>query len=114
MPRAKTGTTRRKRHKKVLSKTKGYWGTRSKLYKRAHEAFIRAGEHAFFGRKRKKRDMRSLWIIRLSAAAQARGYSYSKLMGKISNSDIKLNRKTLSDLSIRNSTIFDKIIDSLD
>ena len=111
MPRVKTGITRRKRHKSILSQTKGYWGSRSKLYKRAHEAFIRAGEHAFAGRRRKKRDMRSLWITRLSAAAVQRGLSYSKLINILGSADIDLNRKTLSDLSIKEPKIFDKILE---
>lgn len=111
MPRVKTGITRRRKHKSILSQTKGYWGSRSKLYRRAHEAFIRAGEHAFAGRRRKKRDMRSLWITRLSAAAKQRGLSYSTLVNMLQVSDIDLNRKVLSDLSIKEPKIFDKILE---
>lgn len=113
MPRAKTGVVRRKRHKKIISKTKGYYGTRSKLFKRANEAFLRAGEHAFFGRKLKKRDMKKLWIIRLNAAAHENGMKYSELIHRLNKSNVILDRKTLSELAILYPDAFKKIIGSI-
>lgn len=110
MPRAKTGVVRRRKHKRLLEKTKGYYGTRSKLVKRAKEAFIRAGEHAFAGRKLKKRDFRSLWILRINAALREEGLKYSDFIGKLNKSGIKLNRKVLANLAVENNEVFKKLV----
>src|SRR3989344_2976856 len=110
MPRVKTGVIRRRRHKKVLKQTKGYYLTRSKLFKRAQEAFIKAGEYAFAGRKLKKRDFKSLWIIRLNAALRAQGITYSAFIKKIKLAKIELDRKVLSELAARNPETFNKIL----
>ena len=111
MPRAKTGVVRRKRHKKILKKTKGYYLTRSKLFKRAHEAFVKAGEYAFAGRKLKKRDMKSLWIVRLNAALRAQGLNYSTFIKNLKNTNIELDRKVLSELAARRPEVFNKIVE---
>jgi len=113
MSRVKTGVTRKNRHRNVLKATKGYWGTKNRLYKRAKEAFIHAGEHAFFGRKLRKRDMRKLWIIRLSAALKEYNLNYSVFINKLQKSKIKLNRKMLSEIAIKDSATFSAIIDKL-
>ena len=113
MPRVKTGVIRRRRHKKVLKQTKGYYLTRSKLFKRAQEAFIKAGEYAFAGRKLKKRDFKSLWIIRLNAALRAQGITYSAFIKKIKLAKIELDRKVLSELAARNPETFNKILEKV-
>ena len=111
MTRVKTGVVRRKRHKKILKATKGYKGTRSKLFRRAHEAYIRAGEHAFAGRKMRKREMRKLWIQRINAALTPFGISYSKFINLLTKKNIKLNRKMLSEIAIKDPETFGKIIE---
>jgi len=113
MPRVKTGVIRRRRHKKVLKQTKGYYLTRSKLFKRAQEAFIKAGEYAFAGRKLKKRDFKSLWIIRLNATLRAQGITYSAFIKKIKLAKIELDRKVLSELAARNPETFNKILEKV-
>ena len=113
MPRVKTGVVRRRRHKKILKTTKGYSLTRSKLFRRANEAFIRAGEHAFTGRKLRKRDMRKLWIIRLGAALKPFNISYSQFINKLQNSNIKLNRKSLSELAINQPEAFKTVVEKV-
>lgn len=113
MPRAKTGVVRRKRHKKIIAQTKGYYGSRSKLFRRANEAFLRAGEHAFFGRKLKRRDLKKLWIIRLNAAVREHGMKYSEFVHKLNKANIILNRKTLSELAILNPEAFKKVFESI-
>lgn len=112
MPRTKTGVTRRRRHKKVLKRTKGFRGTNSRLYKRAHEALLHAGQYAFIGRKRRKRDMRRLWITRISAAVKQADPSlnYSQFINKLKKNDITLNRKSLSELAVRDFTAFSEIV----
>lgn len=113
MARVKTGVTRRKRHKNILKQTKGYYLTRSKLYKRAHEAFLKAGEYAFKGRKLKKRDFKKLWIIRLNAALKENGTKYSTFMRDLKSSNIELDRKTLSEIAVRFPESFSKILDKV-
>ncbi len=110
MPRVKTGFTRRRHHKKILETTKGYYLTRSKLFKRANEAFIRAGEHSFAGRKLRKRDMKKLWIIRLNAAVKELGMTYSDFMHKYRNSKVILDRKVLSELAVNRKKDFENIL----
>ena len=111
MARTKTGTVRRKRHKKILEETKGYKGTRSKLFKRAHTAYIRAGEHAFAGRKLRKRDMRKLWIQRINAALNPFDLSYSRFIHLLKEKNIQLNRKMLSEIAIHDPEAFKKIVE---
>jgi large subunit ribosomal protein L20 len=110
MPRAKTGVVRRRRHKKILEQTKGFYLTRSKLFRRANEAFLKAGEYAFFGRQLKKRDMKKLWIIRLNAAVKALGYSYSNFMQMIKKGNIQLDRKVLSEMAVTHPKAFESLV----
>ncbi|MCA9372838.1 50S ribosomal protein L20 [Candidatus Woesebacteria bacterium] len=112
MPRAKTGTTRHKRHKKVLSLTKGFRGANTRLYKRAHEALLHAGQYAYIGRKLRKRDFRKLWVTRLSAAIKETdmGLNYSRFINLLKKADIQLNRKMLSEIAIRDFETFKKIV----
>ena len=110
MARVKRGTESRRKHKKLLSLTKGYRGTRSKLIKVAHESALHAGEYAFAGRKNKKRDFRRLWITRISEAAKQEGVSYSKFVAGLSKNNIKIDRKILSDLVVNDIETFKKIV----
>lgn len=113
MPRVRTGTVRRKKHKKILKATKGYYGTRSKLFRRANEAYIKAGEHAFVGRKLRKRDMKKLWIIRLNASLKLLGYKYSDFFHSLRNSKIELDRKVLSELAMSKPEAFKAVVEKI-
>lgn len=112
--RVKTGFTRRKRHKKVLKQTKGYFLGRGKLYRIAHETLLHAGEYAFAGRKRKKRDFKTLWITRINAGLKlAGGLSYSKFFKKLTDSKVKLSRKSLANLAYYDIETFKKVIEKV-
>ncbi|MEX0940657.1 MAG: 50S ribosomal protein L20 [Candidatus Babeliales bacterium] len=100
MTRIKRGVITKKRHKKVLKETKGFWGQRKNVFKRAHETLMRAMAFAFKGRKLKKRDMRGLFIARISAATKQHNMSYSTFICGLKKADITLNRKMLSQLAI--------------
>lgn len=113
MTRIKRGVASHKKHKKLLSLTKGYRGTKRKLVKVAKEASLHAGEYAFHGRKRKKIDFRRLWITRISEAAKLEGTSYSVLMDKLTKKKIELDGKTLADIVLNDSKTFKKIVDSV-
>lgn len=108
--RVTNSVARKKRHKKFLSLTKGYrWG-RSNLYRLAKNASTKAGQHAYVGRKRKKRDFRRLWITRISIALRNRGLKYSDFMFKLSEKAIFINRKILADFAVLHVETFDRII----
>ena len=110
MPRVKRGTTHTKKRKKLLKQTKGYkWG-RKNLLKQAKEARVKAGQHAFVDRKKRKRVNRALWQIRINAFVRARGLSYSKFINSLSKQKIELDRKILADLAINNKKVLDKIV----
>src|SRR3989344_3868296 len=108
--RVKRGLVAHKKHKKLLSLTRGYRGTKRRLVKVAREATLHAGEYAFHGRKRKKRDFRQLWITRISEAAKAEGISYSKFINAMSLKSIKLDRKILADMVTNDPSTFKKIV----
>ncbi len=110
MPRVRVGAARKKRHKRLLKRAKGFVAGRSKLYKTAHETLLRAGANRFSGRKEKKRDYRALWITRLTAAARSRGLRYSQLISGLSKANIELNRKSLSEIAIADPAAFDAIV----
>ena len=114
MSRVKTGSTRHYRHKKVLKLTKGYRMTKNRLYKVAHEAMMHAGQYAFIGRKLRKRDFRSLWITRISAALVALKLeiNYSTLMNKLTKGNIKINRKMLAELAVHDLETFNKVVEA--
>ena len=109
MPRVKRGSKRRERRKKILSKAKGYFQAKSKLYRYAKEAVERGQKFAYIGRKLKKRDFRALWIIRIGAAARLHGLSYSKLMYGLKLVGIDLNRKVLSEMAIHDPKGFEQV-----
>ena len=95
-----------KKRRKILKLAKGYWGGRSKRYRVAREAVMKAQMYAYIGRKSKKRDFRSLWIARINAAARLNGLSYSKLMFGLKNAGINLNRKVLADIAVTDAQAF--------
>ncbi len=115
MPRTKTGVVRNRRHKKILKLAKGYRGTNSRLFKRAHEAVLHAGQYAFVGRKLRKRDMRKLWITRLSAAIKLADekLNYSQFIRLLKKSNIQLDRKTLSNIAVRDFDTFKSIVEKV-
>ena len=111
MPRATNAPASRRRRKRRLQLAAGFSGGRSKRFRQATEAVDRAMRLATIHRQHKKRDFRSLWIIRLSAACQSRGLSYSRFVEGLTKAGIKLNRKMLSEIAILDSTGFDRIIE---
>src|SRR5437867_126222 len=109
MPRAKRGNKRLERRKKILKLAKGYRGTKSKLYRSAKESVERGLNFAYTGRKLKKRDFRSLWIVRIGAAARQNGLSYSQFMHGLKLAEINLDRKILADLAVHEPAAFTEI-----
>ena len=110
MPRVKSGTVTRKRHKKVLKMTKGHRATRHALYKRAHESMLHALSYAYNHRRKRKGDMRKLWIARINAATRAEGLTYSQFMSNLRKADIGLNRKLLADMAITDPNSFKELV----
>src|SRR5918997_5888532 len=106
MPRAKRGNKRKENRKKILKLAKGYRGTKSKLYRSANESVQRALNFAYTGRKLKKRDFRSLWIVRIGAAARLNGLNYSQFMHGLALAGIELDRKLLADLAVHSPEAF--------
>ncbi len=111
MARAKGATMTRKRRNKVLKAAKGYWGAKSKHFKVAKEAVMKSGNYAFAGRKMKKRDFRSLWIMRISAQAKVCGLNYSRFMNGLKKAGIELNRKMLSELAVSDKEAFAALVE---
>ena len=111
MSRVKRGTVTKQRHKRLLKKTKGYWGQRKNIFRRASETLIRAMAFSYIGRRLKKRDMRALFISRIKAGAEQSGLSYSKLIFGLKKAEIELNRKMLSQLAIYDPAIFGQLAD---
>ncbi len=109
MPRVKRGVTARARHKKVLKQAKGYYGARSRVYRVAKQAVIKAGQYAYRDRKQKKRQFRALWIVRINAAARLYGISYSRLINGLNKANVKIDRKVLADIAVRDIESFGKI-----
>lgn len=106
MARVKRGVTARARHKKVLDEAKGYYGARSKVFKVAKQAVIKAGQYAYRDRRQRKRQFRSLWITRINAAARANGLSYSQLIHGLSRAEIEVDRKVLADIAVHEPEAF--------
>ena len=110
MPRVKRGTKRNDRRKKILKRASGYFLTKSKLYQAAQEAVERGLKFAYSGRKQKKRQYRSLWIVRINAAAKQNGISYSQLINGLKKAGIELDRKILSELAINDAAAFTALV----
>ena len=112
MPRVKRGSSRRDRRKKLLSMAKGFFLGKSKLYKFAKEATDRAGNFAYVGRKRKKRDFRRLWIVRINAAARLHDLSYSQLLSGLRLAGVELDRKSLAEIAATDAAAFGKLVET--
>jgi len=110
MTRVKRGTTTRKKHNRLLKDTKGYKGLRSRIVKWAKNARNKAGQNSYVGRKRRKRDMRSLWITRMNALARENGLNYSRLTYGLLKAKVKVDRKILADLAVNNPDIFKQFV----
>jgi len=106
MPRVKRGTKRRDRRKKILERASGYFLTKSKLYRAAKESVERGLKFAYAGRRQKKRQYRSLWIVRINAAAKLNGLSYSQLINGLKKAGVELDRKILADLAVKDPGAF--------
>ena len=106
MARVKRGVVAKARHKKVLNKAKGYYGARSKVYRVAKQAVIKAGQYAYRDRRVRKREFRALWITRINAAARINGLSYSRFMNGLSKAGIEVDRKMLADLAVHDAAAF--------
>jgi large subunit ribosomal protein L20 len=111
MGRVKRGVTKRRRHKKTLELTKGYRATRSTNFRRANEAVMRAGQYQYRDRRRRKRDMRRLWIQRINAASRMNGMPYNQLINGLSRAGVEVDRKVLADLAVRDPEAFGKFVE---
>ena len=106
MPRVKRGTVRRAKRKKLLARAKGFYQTKSKLYRQAKESVDTAAKYAYVGRKNKKREYRRLWVVRINAAARQNGLTYSQLMHGLKAAGVELDRKMLADLAVSQADAF--------
>lgn len=109
MPRVKRGTVRRAKRKKLLARAKGFYQTKSKLYRAAKESVDTAAKYAYVGRKNKKRDFRRLWIIRINAGARENGLTYSGLMRGLKAAGVTLDRKMLADMAVTDAAAFARV-----
>ena len=112
MPRVTKSVIAKAKHKKVLSATKGHYGARSRLYKTAKQSNIKSLQYAFRDRKNRKRNFRSLWIARINAGAKELGIPYSRLINSLTQKNIKLNRKILSEIAISDNPTFKKVVET--
>ena len=109
MPRATNGPAKKRARKRLLKATKGYWGSRRKLYRKASETYVRAMAFAFRDRKCKKRIFRKLWIVRINAAAKLRGLNYSRFMNGLTKANIEIDRKILAETAVNDPAAFDEL-----
>ena len=110
MPRVKRGVTAHARHKKILKLAKGYYGARSRVYRVAKQAVIKAGQYAYRDRRQRKRQFRALWIARINAAARESGMSYSRFMDAMKKASIDLDRKVLADMAVYDKEGFAELV----
>ena len=111
MSRVKRGVTARAKHKKVLAKAKGYYGARSRVFRVAKQAVIKAAQYAFRDRRQRKREFRALWIVRVNAAARFHGMSYSAFMNGLKKAAIEIDRKVLADIAVHDKTAFAGLVE---
>jgi large subunit ribosomal protein L20 len=111
MPRVKRGTVRRAKRKKLLKRAKGFYATKSKLYRAAKESVDKALNYAYSGRRRKKRDFRRLWVVRINAAARANGLTYGQLIHGLKAAGVALDRKSLAELAVNHPAAFANVAD---
>ena len=110
MARVKRGVTAKARHRKILKQAKGYYNARSKVFRAAKQAVIKAGQYAFRDRRARKREFRALWITRINAAARASGLSYSRLINGLSIAEIEVDRKVLADMAVHDAEGFAALV----
>ena len=110
MPRVKRGVTAHARHKKVLKQAKGYYGARSRVYRVAFQAVIKAGQYAYRDRRQRKRQFRQLWIARINAASRMNGLSYSRLIAGLRKASIEIDRKILADIAVFDKGAFAALV----
>lgn len=111
MPRVKRGVVARARHKKILDEAKGYYGARSRVFRVAKQAVIKAGQYAYRDRRQRKRQFRALWIARINAGARINGLSYSRFIAGLSRAEIEIDRKVLSDMAINDKATFALLVE---
>ena len=111
MSRATNAVARKRRKKKVLNQAKGYWGRKHSSYRFANEQVMRSGNYAYRDRRRRKREMRRLWIVRINAAARREGMSYSQLMHGLREAGVEVNRKMLADLAVNDREAFRRFVE---
>ena len=111
MPRVKRGVTASRRHKKILKQAKGYYGARSRVFRVAKQAVIKAGQYAYRDRRNRKRQFRALWIQRINAGARINGMSYSRFVGGLKKAGIEIDRKVLADLAVHEKAAFAAIVE---
>jgi large subunit ribosomal protein L20 len=111
MPRVKRGVQARARHKKVLKQAKGYYGARSRVFRVAKQAVIKAGQYAYRDRRQRKRQFRALWIARINAAARINGLSYSRLIAGLKKANVEIDRKVLADLAVHQQAAFTAVVE---
>jgi len=111
MPRVKRGNKARKRRKKVLKRAKGFFGSRSRLYRPANQAVLKALDNAYRDRKKKKRDFRRLWISRINAAARQHGLPYSRFINGLKQANIEIDRKMLAEMAVNDEQAFAELVD---
>ena len=111
MPRVKRGTKRRESRSKTLTLAKGFFLTKSKLYRAAQEAVEKSLRYGYVGRRLKKRDFRSLWIVRIGAASKAAGLSYSRFMSGLKKAGVEMNRKMLADIAMKDPAAFNALVE---
>ena len=111
MPRVKRGVTARQRHKKVLKITKGQWGSKSTLYRRAHEAMLKSLSYAYRDRRARKGDMRRLWITRINAAARQADFTYGRLINGLKRAGVDIDRKMLAEIAVSDNAAFTKLVE---
>ncbi len=110
MPRVKRGVTAHARHKKVLKKAKGYYGARSRIFRVAKQAVIKAAQYAYRDRRQRKRQFRALWIQRINAATRQHELSYSQFMNGLAKANVELDRKVLADLAVHDAAAFEALV----
>ncbi|KDE40734.1 MAG: 50S ribosomal protein L20 [Nitrincola lacisaponensis] len=111
MPRVKRGVVARRRHKKILKLAKGYYGARSRVFRVAKQAVIKAGQYAYRDRRQRKRQFRALWIARINAAARINGLSYSRFIAGLKKANIEIDRKVLADLAVNQQNAFAAVVE---
>jgi large subunit ribosomal protein L20 len=112
MARVKRGVVARRRHKKILKQAKGYYGARSRVFRVAKQAVIKAGQYAYRDRRQRKRQFRALWIARINAAARINGLSYSRFIHGLKVANIEIDRKVLADLAVFEKEVFTKLVEA--